>query len=278
MGAPKPAHWGIPTIHFEKLTCTACHSGTWPQEEAGQWRTARIHKIGLHGKHSLDLRTPRVYGPVFMMGEDGKIGPYRLFWPAYWGLMEGEIVTPIIPKQMPASADSVLSAEAEEADGWKALTEDQIKEVLNVLSPKETNQKAVYICGGRLYHLEGEVLTSIVHPAAEPYAWALAHDVRPAEQSLGIRSCADCHITDSPFFFGKVQADSPVSGQERFVEMVRLQGISRIYIWFFNFSFVFRPWMKAVSLAACGLVGLVLLTYVLKAVSILSKRAMEDKS
>jgi hypothetical protein len=278
LGAPKPAHRGIPTIHFEKLTCTACHSGTWPQEEAGQWRTARIHKIGLHGKHSLDLRQPRVYGPVFMKGEDGKIGPYRLFWPAYWGLMKEDMISPIAPKQIPAGADSILSAEIEQTDGWRTLTEEQIGEVLRHLVPKGEGKEAVYICGGRLYRLEGEALTSMVHPAAEPYAWPMAHDVRPAEQSLGVRSCADCHTTDSPFFFGKVPADSPVSGQERFVQMVQLQGLSRLYIWFFNFSFVFRPWMKAVSLAACGLVGLVLLAYVLKAVSVLSKRALEDKS
>jgi hypothetical protein len=129
-----------------------------------------------------------------------------------------------------------------------------------------------------MYRQSENGLKSCLHPAAEPYAWAMAHDVRVGEQSLGARSCDDCHTTNSPFFFGTVMADSPVSGQSRFVEMVQLQGIRRLYIWFFNFSFLFRPWMKAISLAACGLAALVVLTYVLKAVAVLSRRALEDKT
>ncbi|MHC4194615.1 MAG: cytochrome c3 family protein [Planctomycetota bacterium] len=32
MGAPVPKHSGIPLVHFDKLTCTACHSGPWPEQ------------------------------------------------------------------------------------------------------------------------------------------------------------------------------------------------------------------------------------------------------
>lgn len=279
LGAPEPVHWGIPTIHFEKLTCTACHTGPWPQEEAGPWRTARMHKLGLHGKHALDLRLPHVYGPVMMKGEDGKIGPYRLLWPAYWGLMEGDTVTPLPPEQVLKAAESVLSANAEKVNDWLPLTEEQIVAVLQKLASEDAEQHAVYICGGRLYFydLENGKLVSEVHPAAEPYAWAMAHDVRPAGQSLGVKRCEDCHTTDSPFFFGKVPVDGPIAGQDRFVEMVELQGIHRFTAWAFNFSFVFRPWLKAIALAACGLIGLVLLAYALKAVGVISKKAMEDR-
>jgi hypothetical protein len=105
--------------------------------------------------------------------------------------------------------------------------------------------------------------------AAEPYAWPLAHDVRPAEQALGVRKCKDCHTTDSAFFFGKLEMDSPVTLEDKpqFVGMVKLQGIDRLYMWAFNFSFVFRPFLKIVAFAACGLIGLVLLTYVIKAIA-----------
>ena len=276
LGAPRPAHWGIPTIHFEKLTCTACHSGTWPKEQVGQWRTSRIHKIGLHGKHSLDLRQPHVYGPVFLKGEDGKIGPYRLFWPAYWGVIKEDRVAPLHTTMVLKSAAAILDQNQEKENDWLSLTEEQIAAVLKRLSSEET--EAVYIAGGRIYRQSENGLKSCLHPAAEPYAWAMAHDVRAGEQSLGVRSCDDCHTTNSPFFFGTVMADSPVSGQSRFVEMVQLQGIRRLYIWFFNFSFLFRPWMKAISLAACGLAALVVLTYVLKALAVLSRRALEDKT
>lgn len=276
LGSPKPEHKGIPTIHFEKLTCTACHSGTWPKEEARQWRTARMHKLGLHGKHAMDLRLPHIYGPVLMKGEDGKIGPYRLFWPAYWGYMKEDQVMPLHPAMIMKFAGPLLDQDQEKENDWFPLTEEQIAAVLERLSSEDT--EVVYIAGGRMYRrsIDGR-LNSSVHPAAEPCAWAMAHDVRPAEQSLGVKSCADCHTTDSPFFFGKVPVDGPVAGQERLVEMVQLQGISRLYIWAFNFSFVFRPWMKAIALAACGLAGLVLLTYSLKAVKAISKKAMEDR-
>jgi hypothetical protein len=78
LGAPMPKHAGIPPIHFEKMNCTACHSGTWPEDSPGRWRTARIHKLGLHGKHKQDLRLPHVYAPVLLKGDDGRIGTH------YW--------------------------------------------------------------------------------------------------------------------------------------------------------------------------------------------------
>lgn len=277
MGAPKPLHRGIPPIHFEKLTCTACHSSLWPQQEAAEWRTARMHKIGLHGKHSMDLRLPKVYGPVFMKGHDGKIGPHRLFWPAYWGVLEEEKVRPLLPVQVMKTAGAILSAEAEKVNEWRVLTEEQIVSVLRSLATLESGKEPVYICGGRLWRLEGEILVSMEHPAADPYAWPIAHDVRPAKQSLGTLSCADCHTTDSPFFFGSLPADSPVAGRERFVPMIQLEGFNRLYVWVFNFSFVFRPWMKAICLTACGLVGLVLLAYAIKAAAFLSEKALEEQ-
>ncbi|HOK65995.1 MAG TPA: cytochrome c3 family protein [Anaerohalosphaeraceae bacterium] len=276
LGAPKPLHRGIPTIHFEKLTCTACHTSLWPQQEIAQWRTARMHKIGLHGKHSMDLRLPKVYGPVFLKGHDGKIGPHRLFWPAYWGLLEGDSVLPLPPAEVLKAAGSILAADAERVNDWRVLTEEQIAEVLRRLTPSDSAKQPVYICGGRLYCLEADALVSTDHPAAEPYAWPIAHDVRPSKQALGTLGCADCHTTDSPFFFAPVPADSPIAGMERFVPMVQLQGLSRLYVWAFNFSFVFRPWMKAVCLCACGLVGLVLLAYAVKAAAVLSEKAVEE--
>jgi hypothetical protein len=277
LGAPKPVHRGIPTIHFEKLTCTACHSGLWPQEEAAQWRTARMHKIGLHGKHSMDLRLPKVYGPVFMKGHDGKIGPHRLFWPAFWGVLEADTVKPLPPAQVMKAAGDILTADAEKIGDWRVFTEEQIAQVLRRLASSESSAEPVYVAGGQLWRLQADTLTASEHPAAEPYAWPIAHDVRPAEQALGTLSCADCHTTDSPFFFASLPADSPIAGRERFVQMVQLQGLNRLYVWAFNFSFVFRPWMKAVCLTACGLVGLVLLAYAIKAAAFLSEKALEEQ-
>jgi len=69
----------------------------------------------------------------------------------------------------------------------------------------------VYVAGGKLYKLApgGSALAAMDHPSAAPYSWAFAHDVRPASQSLGARGCTDCHIEDSNFFFGAVEAATP---------------------------------------------------------------------
>ena len=277
LGAPNPKHAGIPTVHFEKLMCTACHSGTWPEDTAGRWKTARVHKTGLHGKHNLDISQPHVYAPVLMKGADGKIGPYKLFWPAFWATMQDDTIVPIAPKDVLSAAKNILNNEVDKIDDWRPLTEEQIAGTLKVLSSEE--RKAVYIAGGKLYSLnkagELEIESS---DAAKPYAWPMAHDVRGAEQALGVRLCKDCHTTDSAFFFGNVQMDTPVmaEGGPEFVEMVELQGIDRLYVWAFNASFVFRPMLKIFAFGACGLIALVLLAYLIRAVRVISMACAEE--
>ena len=277
LGAPNPAHRGIPTIHFEKMTCTACHSGTWPSEQPDRWKTARMHKTGLHGKHTPYVPQPHVYAPVLMKGEDGKIGPYKIFWPAYWAYLKEDSPSPIAPDSLMELAGDILNADAEKVDDWRPLTEEQIANVLTRLS--SDGEKGVYIAGGSLYELIGDGKMSVSdYAAAKPYAWPMAHDVRPAEQSLGVRKCKDCHTTDSPFFFGKLEVDSPIKtdGSPEFVEMIKLQGIDRLYMWAFNASFVFRPFLKIVAFASCGLIALILLAYIVRAVTAVSNACIEE--
>ncbi len=276
LGSPIPRHAGIPTIHFEKLTCTACHSGIFPDKAPGRWRTAQIHKLGLHGKHKQDLQLPHLYAPVMLKEADGRIGANYLFWPAFWATMEGDAVTPIPLAKVLTAAGSILSAEVERKDNWRPLTEKQVAEVLGLLSQQQ-GSKPVYIAGGKLYQLGSKnALQSSAHPAAGAYAWPMAHDVRPAGQSLGVRKCVDCHTTDSPFFFAGVELDSPIQGGKQIVEMVKLQGIDRFYMWAFNASFIFRPMLKWVVFSACGLIGLVLLIYGLKAIVVISNACSEE--
>jgi hypothetical protein len=177
---------------------------------------------------------------------------------------------------MPDETRSILTESVDKVDDWKPLTEEQIAEILTMLGSEET--KAAYIAGGRMYQLVDQGQLDISEPDfAGPYAWPMAHDVRPAEQALGVRKCKDCHTTDSSFFFGKVELDTPVqsaTGTE-FVEMVELQGIERLYMRVFNFSFVFRPFLKIVAFLACGLIGIVILAYILRAVAAISNACAE---
>jgi hypothetical protein len=103
--------------------------------------------------------------------------------------------------ELPASGD------------WPALSDQNILEALKALSAEQKIQgKAVYISGGSLYSLgdSGQLEEQKDHPAAQPYMWPIAHDVRPAAQALGSRRCEDCHSPDAPFFFGRVSVDTPV--------------------------------------------------------------------
>ncbi|MCD6288389.1 MAG: cytochrome c3 family protein, partial [Candidatus Hydrogenedentes bacterium] len=47
-GAPRPEHKGLPPIHLDKLTCTACHSGPRPAAKPVQVLTARANRLGAH--------------------------------------------------------------------------------------------------------------------------------------------------------------------------------------------------------------------------------------
>ncbi len=93
LGAPVPHHVGLPPVHFERLTCTACHSGPWPGEEAVYTKTSRAHRLGTPNVNKSEEMVPHIYSPIFAE-VDGKIGPNKMMWPAFWGKLAGDEVTP----------------------------------------------------------------------------------------------------------------------------------------------------------------------------------------
>ncbi len=274
LGAPIPKHIGIPTIHFEKLTCTACHSGPWPGEKTILSKTSRAHRLGTIGVNKSPEALPHIITPVFanqgcigaayigklLLMETGKIAPHKMIWPAYWGVLEDDKVTPIDIETVRQTVGEVFAGVELPASGdWPDLTaEEHIIKALRELQ-KVVKGEAVYICGGKLYSLKigrTAVLVSSEHFAARPYLWPIAHNVRPAAQSLGVRYCTDCHATDAPFFFGDVAVDSPIVAGREAKKMIEFQYINPFYAWAFAFSFVFRPMMKYICLGSCAVLGL----------------------
>lgn len=83
LGAPHPDHAGLPSLHFEKLSCTACHGGPMPRSEALGIMTSLAHSLGEKG-HRVGDELPRIAGPVYTKGADGRVYPHRVVWPAYW--------------------------------------------------------------------------------------------------------------------------------------------------------------------------------------------------
>jgi len=296
LGAPQPKHVGIPPIHFEKLACTACHSGPWPERETCRGKTSRAHGLGTSSVNKSDDALPHIIYPVFAeeqgigaayIGEllvfspSGKIAPHKLFWPAFWATLNEQRVTPIKLESVKQTVGKVIAeAQLPQTGDWPSLTREQIAAALELLSSDASIQgQAVYVCGGSLYQIDnsGQLVEQKDHPAGRPCLWPMAHDVRPAAQSLGIHGCDDCHTTDAPFVFGKVEVDSPIAGESKTAEMSGFQDISPFYMKAFAFSFVFRPWLKVVVFASCGALAAVLVFYGLKALGHVFKVLAELK-
>jgi len=272
LGAPVPTHPGIPTVHFEKLTCTACHSGPWPSEQTVLTKTSRAHRLGTPNVNKAKEVLPHINSPVFAQQPNGKIAPHKLLWPSYWATVEDQNVAPIDFDTITKVIAPVLAGASRPASGdWPELTTEYIAEGLKALV-KSAKGTPVYISGGKLYQLDDSgKLSEEEHFAAQPYLWPIAHNVRPAAQSLGIRYCTDCHATDGPFFFGDVTVDSPIVAARGAKKMVEFLKVRPFYTKAFAFSFVFRPWMKIIALGSCAVLAVVLLLYALKALACVVK-------
>lgn len=241
LGAPVPKHPGIPPVHFDKLSCTACHSGPWPGEKTILTKTSRAHSLGIAGINKSPEALPHIETVVFAKQSNGKITPHKLFWPAFWGTIKEEKVTPIDLEVVRKTVRTVLAKQRLPRSGdWRTMTTEHITEGINALQKKVEGQ-AVYISGGKLYEIDNDgSLITAEHDAAKPYLWPIAHDVRPAAQSLGAQRCEDCHSPDAPFFFGKVCIDSPVQGEggafKKMMDMYEFGGpvylrVNRFFRW-----------------------------------------------
>ena len=267
MGAPRPQHKGLPVVHFEKLACTACHSGPQPQDPAGRVKTSRAHALATTYAQKADRALPHILYPVFARQADGKIAPCKLIWPAFWATAQDgdEEVSPIPLNVVAPIAQRVLRRVPVPAtNDWPALTDEMVKQVLTALSKSDAVKgRPVYLCGGQMHGLDPQgQLTAREHAAAAPLMWVAAHDVRPARQALGARRCEECHEPGSPFFFGRVPVDTPmVSGQGRFRPMADFHAIDVDRVRVFGWSFVFRPWLKAIGLAACTVLAILALAF-----------------
>jgi len=311
LGAPLPKHAGLPPLHFEKLSCTACHSGSSPTEQASAVLTAMAHGLGLPSHDYSENMVPGVVEPV--LKRDGQmLYPYRMTWPAFWGsLYEGQL-KPLAPEEVQTALRNTLRvrrgqtlketlldvkltkdeklavlgesragvAEAElteeekaklaERIGQKAREEFQTKlakglgELKGIL--KQPGAEPVYVAGGKAYRLAADDKPEVFeHEAAEPYAWKLAHDVRPARQSLGVGGCFDCHQTGAPIFEARVTAISPVlDDQLKTYAMYELAAFDKFKLDAWNQSFQGRTAFKWLGFASMTIVSLVLLWYAMR--------------
>jgi len=277
--APVPLHIGIPTIHFKTMSCTSCHSGPWPEAEVYQAKLSRAHALGTYGANRSDESLPHIQMPVFAPGHDGKLTPHKMVWPAYWGRLNQEKVSPLaidLVKEVVAAA--LKNQYNLENASWPSLTEQDIETVLKALVMQiDPNDQPVYVSGGKLYSLAAGSLSAADHEAGNPYLWPLGHAVRPAAQSLGVRKCQDCHSTEAGILFGQVAVDGPLADPNASVSMIEFAQLDPGFNKLFAKTFVFRPMLKILAIIACAAIGMVILWLVLRVLDALIRGSSTEK-
>ena len=272
-GAPRPEHRGFPPIHFEKLSCTACHSGPYPGPDTMRAQTAMAHALGTASRERHADTPPAIVQPVYVGGEHEQIRPYRMLWPRYFGSVDGDKITPLPIERVRAALEKVASAptaratasEAASAEDRGATPEAEISNLKSETSdsrvPRDATsafgaafpavfetlqasakdrEQIVAVLDGLLYDTPGR--PGKEDARAKPYMWSLAHDVRPASQASGARGCEDCHAAgDVPLFFGQVERAAAAGGP---FEMIKFQGDEGGFLRVFGLSFVIRPAFK----------------------------------
>ncbi len=274
LGAPVPKHTGIPTIHFEKMSCTSCHSGPWPSKQAQMVQTAIGHGLGNHGVVKADSVLPYILSPVFVHGYEGKIEPHNLMYPAFWASKSGDEITPLAPEDVKPFIETIIQADTLtdstnqaiiNVGKWPHFDNAKLITALDTLKSITGEAEPVYITGGQLFQLSEGQIVSQKHKVAEPYSWALAHNVRPAEQSTGVRGCKDCHSLGANFTFGKVDIPTMLTFAETPKKpMTFYQKTGGFYSGLFAFTFYFRPLLKLFIVICITILTAVLLLYVFK--------------
>ena len=114
-------------------------------------RLARMHKLGLHGRHAMNKQLPHVVTPVFAKMANGKIGPHNMIWPSFWGTRSqpsfwgtktGDAVTPL-PFELEDMVVDNLS-ENTESDPTK-LSDETITAVLKLIASQSEGEEEVEV-------------------------------------------------------------------------------------------------------------------------------------
>jgi hypothetical protein len=181
----------------------------------------------------------------------------RLAW------LVSEKIEPLVPEFQLRTIAQITGSE-------QTLTEEQVVLVLRALvnadgnSGQDSASDYVYISGGKMFEIgKGETLSARNNAAAGPVAWPMAHQVRPARQSLGINGCRDCHRLGSRFLFRKAGGTGPLkTAQVQVLSANSFMKLSRSYQKLFGFSFAVRPlfkWALFLSVIVIGSIFLLVL-------------------
>ena len=164
LGAPRPRHPGLPPMHLAKMSCTTCHSGPVPGAKPTRVRTSRANRLGIAGRAQWQTASPGIVEPVFIRGADGMIAPHRMMWPAFWGKLDGDKVTPLLPDDVAEAAKGVLDAPRQIGTIMGLLAPRLIADENSASTPDVAKREKmggtpVFITAGKIYrpNVDGEL-------------------------------------------------------------------------------------------------------------------------
>jgi hypothetical protein len=306
--APRPQHKGLPTIHFEKLSCTACHSGPYPGKEATSVLTSMAHRLGIESFNRVDDAAPALQEPVFLrVAETGKITPHKVFYPTFWARLNGTKISPIAPDILNSSSKlRKLFGPKPDIDGHpaKPLTNAEVVKILDAIAAMEAPEPAaaektatkpattattapatppwytgepIFVTGGKCYkRSDGQLVSFEPDPsyteATIAYAWPLAHNVRGAQQALGARGCTDCHASGTPIFDSKVSTVSLLANASTSKSMKDLRGEPMGALEAFASTYPMRPLLMWTGFICAGILFVVLVSFAGRAIGMIGAR------
>lgn len=264
LGAPIPQHLGIPPIHFERLSCTTCHSGIWPTDKPNMIKTSRAHFLGMHGTNKSPDVFPHILTNIFTENFSDKIEPRNLIFPSYWGIKDSsEKITPLPIEFVEQNIRPMLAMDSIFNFGtWPNVKDSLIISILDSIKTTKLFQgQPVLITGGKIFEVDGKNLVNEEY-FENGFTWRIAHTVRPASQALGINGCSDCHSMSSAFFTSNIDVESSLLSQQgKNISASSFQNNSEIYQSLFSLTFFFRPFLKFMIIFSAIIIFIVILGY-----------------
>lgn len=230
------------------------HRMTWPSF----WGVVRDGKVEpLNPEQAFELvRKPLKIRKDFVE----EIGEVKLTLSQRKQILGDDKAARLKPEELDSKQKKLIE-DAEAAKRPKQIDERMLA-ALKEIEAAIPGSQAVFVSGGSgtIRNAENQLTLSQdkLGDAAAPYAWPSAHMVRPAQQSLGINGCNECHGQNSAFFYASLKPVGVIPGQET-AEVVahELQhaDIQRLAQW--SQMFEGRSAFKVASLIALALTGMV---------------------
>jgi hypothetical protein len=114
-------------------------------------RTSRANRLGIYGKAVWHTDAPYIGEPVFLRGENDKLEPHRITWPAFWGRLESDNVKPFLPDDVALVAEGILSAEQQVGRVLAAIS-TALAELADVTADPGAGGEGVLVASGKVYH------------------------------------------------------------------------------------------------------------------------------